>query len=449
MITDPTAPVALRRILTQEAIAYDADVELDDRVARIRSLGARTVVDGAEHLAIGLPVEFHCHGLGGLDFSDFASLSLLELDRRAEHEGVLCVPTFYLPRSALPEFVDFAVRFDALRAQGRLPFLPGFALEGPMLGSFGGTPERGVWGPTRHEWELLAACGRLGLEYVVLSPDAWLPGSHLIDTLGPNHPSLAWVIETLLVGGVRPALGHFTKHDPAASAGAITEVLAVAAAHGAGTGSDMVITDHLFNDMPVNVPYAWRTPEAQQRRQADLAALDLASWTLDDLPVIIGEVPAALIAAAHRGELAVCVNFDGEHLDTAIARRAVELMGPRSSIAMTDRTDVARLGGQELHREPGTSLWYQDRGVVAAGSTPIDRQRANMAAVGMDASTAWSITAATPSRVLRASVPIELALAAEDLAACVVAADGSRRVVTAQWTRDDETRDLCVAPVRA
>lgn len=431
---DRSEPRIVRRLVDADAQSYEAEVEVGHDVACIKAVRQRIPLGDDEYLAVGLPVEFHCHGLAHLDFSNFETLSLAELDFAAGREGVLCVPTFYLPRPSLHGFIDFAVRFGSMRDDGALEFLPGFAVEGPMLGSFGGTPEKGVWAPTRREWELLAACGRLGLQYMVLSPDAWLPGSHLADCLGPDYPSLTWVVETLLAGGVRPALGHFSKNDPAASAAAIAEVLDVAASVGAGAGSDMVLTDHLFNDMPVKVSYAWRTPDAQARRDLELAALEVESWTLGDLAESIGEVPAALITAASRREINVCINFDGEHVDAAIARRAVELMGAASAIAMTDRTDVARLGGQELHRESGTNLWYQHGGIVAAGSTPLDRQRANMARVGLDEITMWTIMALAPGRVLARGAETPSGVSRPS---CVVSRNGTRQPVVAEWALVD------------
>lgn len=325
--------------------------------------------------------------------------------------------------SALPKLMGFARRFGSWTSIEPGRSVPAFALEGPMLGSFGGTPERGVWAPTREEWLSIASCGALGLAYVVISPDAWLPGSHLNGALPPDYPDLRWVIETLVAGGVRPALGHFSKSDPVASAAAVDQVVDIVS--GLGDGRDAILTDHLFNDMPVRVPYAWRTPDAIARRHDDLARIAPESWTVDELEETIGPVPATLIRHARAGRITACMNFDGEHVDTVIARRAAELIGPEHLVAMTDRTDVPVLGGQHLHHEDGTELWYQQGGIVAAGSRSIDWQRHNMAMAGIDVRAAWSMAATTPARILGDT----LAAAGCRDRWSVVSPDGSRSTV--------------------
>lgn len=89
-----------------------------------------------------LPVEVHCHGFGEVDFSEFSQLDLALLDRRSAEEGVVCIPTLYLHRSALEKFEWFMQRYADLRRNGKLPHIPGIALEGPLLASHGGTPRR-------------------------------------------------------------------------------------------------------------------------------------------------------------------------------------------------------------------------------------------------------------------------------------------------------------------
>jgi len=69
--------------------------------------------------------------------------------------------------------------------------------------------------------------------------------------------------------------------------------------------------------------------------------------------------------------------YDGEHVDSDIAKRAIELMGTENTMIMTDRCDSARLGRQRLHHEADNTLWYQQDGVVAAGSQPLSRQVTN------------------------------------------------------------------------
>ena len=346
-----------------------------------------------------VPWEFHCHGIGEFDFSAFSSDSLRGIEATAASEGVLCVLTMYLPRPNFEPFLRFMRMFAEMRRSGALPHIGGVALEGPMLGSFGGTPDTGVWVPERNQRRSLAECGPLGLMYIVISPDAWNRGSHLFDTLGSRHPSLEWVVETLWDGGVRPALGHFHRNDPSASAAAVHRVVELATERFPTPLSDAVLTDHLFNDMPVRCRYSWRTPMLQAQRRRDINELAIDEWTLSSLNDRLGPVPTALINAAHDGRLTACINFDGEHLDIRIAVQTVKLIGAKSVIAMTDRVDAAVLGGQPLHHEPGTSLWYQAAGVVAAGSSGIGEQIAAMGTAGLSPEEIFRCSTSTPARV--------------------------------------------------
>ncbi|WP_238783313.1 hypothetical protein [Streptomyces monomycini] len=345
-----------------------------------------------------LPVEVHCHGFGEVDFSEFSQLDLQLLDRRSAEEGVVCIPTLYLHRSALAKFEWFMKRYADLRRNGKLPHIPGIALEGPLLASHGGTPAATVWAPTRHEWERLAALGDLGLVYTVMSPDAFTTASGLYDNLDDRHPGLDWIIPVLLAHGVRPALGHFTRADPAASAELVRDIVDIAwESEWTGAGA-RVITDHLFNDMPLNIKHAFRTSVARAKREATLAAYDLPGWTLADMSEIAGPVPAAIMNEAAAGRIAACINFDGEHVDLSIATRAAELMGHANTMLMTDRCDSARIGGQALHQTEDNGLWYQDGGIVAAGSQPLARQVRNAQAQGVDDQPLWQLISGTAHR---------------------------------------------------
>ena len=340
-----------------------------------------------------LPVEVHCHGIGAVDFSDLGSLDLTALNATAAAEGVLCVPTLYLRHDRLGDFVALMHRYHRLRAAGRLPFVPGIALEGPLLASHGGTPSATVWPPTRPEWERLAACGALGLLYVVLSPDALAPASGLRELVDRRHPDLGWIVRTLVAAGVRPALGHFTRADPHGSAALVHDLVGEAWDTPTELRGARVVTDHLFNDMPMTIRHAFRTQRARSERDAALASYDLPAWTLADLPGQVGPVPAAIMQLCRAGRVASCINFDGEHVDLAIAARAVELVGRDNIMLMTDRCDSARLGGQRLHRTEDNTLWYQDGGVVAAGSQPMDRQIGNARGQGLAEEAIWDLVA--------------------------------------------------------
>lgn len=345
------------------------------------------------------PVEVHCHGFGDVDFSDFTKVDLARLDVWCAREGVLSLPTMYLHRNHLKEFEDFVHEYDRMRGDGLLPHIAGIALEGPLLASHGGTPAATVWAPTRHEWERLAALGPYGLKYTVLSPDAFSPASELHDEPGARETGFAWIIPLLMAHGIRPALGHFTRADPAASAALVDEIVELAwRADWAGDGV-RVVTDHLFNDMPLTIRHAFRSSRARAERDAVIASYDLPSWSLDTIAEIAGPVPAAIMRQAAAGRIGACVNFDGEHVDLAIAARAVQLMGADNSMMMTDRCDSARLGGQDLYHVVDNGLWYQEDGIVAAGSVPLARQQANALSQGLSAADVKALAGGTAHRV--------------------------------------------------
>ncbi|WP_433386936.1 hypothetical protein [Micromonospora sp. KLBMP9576] len=363
---------------------------------------------------LALPVEVHCHGFGEVDFSEFATLDLERLDQRCGEEGVLSIPTLYLHRDRLADFERFMHRYRDLRRAGRIPHVAGIALEGPLLASHGGTPAATVWAPTRHEWERLAKLGPLGLAYTVMSPDAFTTASSLHENLDGRHPRLDWIVPLLMEHGVRPALGHFTRTDPRGSAELVHHIVELAwQSEWAGTGS-RVITDHLFNDMPLAIRHAFRTSAARAARASTLAAYDLPHWSLDEMDRIAGPVPAAIMREAAAGRISACINFDGEHVDLAIATRAVELMGHANAMMMTDRCDSARIGGQRLHQTVDNSLWYQDGGIVAAGSQPLARQMRNAQASGVSDDQLWQLATTTAHRTFGTGVRAEVAIGSSE-----------------------------------
>ncbi|MCX4527005.1 MULTISPECIES: hypothetical protein [unclassified Streptomyces] len=357
-------------------------------------------------------MEVHCHGFGDVDFSDFTKVDLERLDAWCAREGVLSLPTMYLHRAQLGEFEAFVRDYDRMRSEGGLRHIAGIALEGPLLASHGGTPASTVWAPSRAEWERLAALGEFGLKYTVLSPDAFSPASELHDAPGARETGFEWLVPLLMAHGIRPALGHFTRADPARSAAQVDEIVELAwQSQWAGAGA-RVVTDHLFNDMPLTIRHAFRTTRARKERDEIIASYDLPNWTLRGMADIAGPVPAAIMRQAAAGRIAACINFDGEHVDLAIAARAVQLMGVENSMMMTDRCDSARLGGQDLHQTSDNGLWYQDAGVVAAGSVPLARQMANARSQGLSDEDVHALVAATAHRVFGLSVGADLRVSA-------------------------------------
>ncbi|MEU7601881.1 hypothetical protein [Streptomyces sp. NPDC041003] len=352
-----------------------------------------------------LPVEVHCHGFAGVDFSEFSLLDLELLEEVCAKEGVLSIPTLYLHHHRLGEFVKFMHRYDAMRRAGRIPHVVGVALEGPLLSSHGGTPGDTVWAPTRAEWELLAGLGDYGLCYMVLSPDAFSPASDFYGQTFDRHPGFDWIVPLLMGHGVRPALGHFTRTDPNLSAALVKDIVDIAwASEWNGRGA-RVVTDHLFNDMPLNIRHAFRTTRARAARESTLASYDLPGWSLDTMEQIAGPVPAAIMNEAAAGRIAACINFDGEHVDLAIASRAVNLMGLENSMMMTDRCDSARLGGQDLTQGEENGLWYQEGGIVAAGSQPLAQQMRNAIGNDIEGRRLWDLAAGTAHRAFGLANP--------------------------------------------
>ncbi|MER6074790.1 hypothetical protein ABT187_39445 [Streptomyces sp. NPDC001817] len=353
------------------------------------------------------PVEVHCHGFGDVDFSDFTRVDLSRLDEWCATEGVLALPTMYLHRDRLTEFEAFMRRYAEMRKDGLLPHVPGVALEGPLLSHRGGTPTSTVWAPSRQEWERLAALGQHGLVYTVLSPDAYSPESVLQDDPNLRTSDFSWIVPTLLAQGVRPALGHFTRDNPQRSADNVDAIVEIAyQSEWSGTGV-RVTTDHLFNDMPLNIRHAFRTERARRERDRVIESYELPNWTLDNISEIAGPVPGAIIKQAVNCRISACINFDGEHVDLALATRAVQLMGPRNAMIMTDRCDSARLGGRPLHHTGDNGLWYEENGVVAAGSQPLALHIANAKAHGLSDADIQHLTTRTAHRTFGIPVAAE------------------------------------------
>lgn len=326
--------------------------------------------------------------------TDISSLNLAEIEAILATRNQQTVLTLYLPKFNFDSFLLLMDTFHLGKQAGKYPHIAGLALEGPLLASHGGTPETGVWAPSKAHWRELARCGRQGLIYIVLSPDAYLPGSNFV--ADSNMPSLNWISETLLEGGVLPAPGHFIKLHPQGSASQLQSLFDVVEAWGQGA----TITDHLFNDMPRNFKHAWRTPEERLRRDKEIKEINIDSWILPLLDKQLGEVPATIIKNAHKGLVKVCQNFDGEHVDLAIVKKTVELLGAENMLMMTDSIESKRLAGRALHMQSDSTLLYQDQGIVAAGSQGVGKQIRNMVAMNLSEQEIDLITHGTPSNIL-------------------------------------------------
>ncbi len=359
----------------------------------------------------GLPVEYHCHGIGRFDFSEFDAAQLYEIDAYLKKLGVYCVLTGFLPIDNLGRFESFLFSFNQEKKAGLLTNILGVALEGPLLSSVGGTPQKGTWAPSKKQWEQLVRYAGDYLPYIVLSPDALLEGGCFYATVsGPGYPSLEWIIELLLEHGIRPSLGHFQKLNAKISLNSIHRVMDIAEKKGHRFDGAAIITDHLFNDMPLSFKHAWRTPEERTRREADLAALDIESLTVDNIDEKLGMVPGAIIKAARNGLIIPSINFDGDHVDITISRHMVDFIGSESIIAMTDNASLTRqLCGKTLSAKSFNSLLYQEDDIVAAGTQNIIRQTDKMLGVGISGKQLWDMVAFVPYRMTRGGTGSERA----------------------------------------
>lgn len=345
-----------------------------------------------------IPIDFHCHGVGRFDFTEITELALQDLEESLRKKNIASILTLYLPRSNFDDFIKLLDKYNEGQKQNKYPHIAGFALEGPLLGSFGGTPKKTLWPLTKRQWQKLASYGNKGLKYVIFSPDAELPKSNAPkDDLDVPPDDLIWITDTLLKGGVLPALGHFYKTNPKKSAEATQAILNFIEKSGKGP----IVTDHLYNDMPLNFKNAWRTTEQKKHRDEELAAIHLENWSLDTLEENVGIVPATLIRAALKGLVKLCLNFDGEHVDLAIVKKTVELVGAENIMVMTDSIESKVLAGRYLHKHKGTTLLYQEDDIVAAGSQNMAKQIKNMRKIGLTDEQIRKITFEVPADILK------------------------------------------------
>jgi len=339
-------------------------------------------------------VLFHTHGLGKFDFSKIAVSDLAQVDELAARRNALLCPTVYLTQANFAAFGNLMRVFAKLKYAGHLQNLLGFAIEGPILGAKGGTPTGSVWRPTGAQWRDICEWCALGLKYVVIAPDVLS-----LDEEVDRGFTFADLLSFIYKSGGRVALGHFGGGSAAESARRLHEVLAHIEG-GYESSPYLVLTDHLFNDMPRSFQHAFRTPSARAKRQIELER-HLAPWTPSLLSTLLGLVPAALLTAAQERRLTPSLNFDGAHVDLAICRRVVDYLGEDRIIAITDHTEVESLAGEALSKDEQTGLLYRFDGVLAASSVTHEQQRRNMKAINMTESGIDLVLFETPLEALR------------------------------------------------
>ncbi|MFD7459667.1 hypothetical protein ACFV8X_21320 [Streptomyces sp. NPDC059868] len=319
---------------------------------------------------------YHFHGLGDVDFSEMGESDFVTLESLCEERGLEILPTVYLRRPALASFEALVRAYAKYRAEVPETRIRGFGVEGPMLGPEGGIPRAGVWSPSVEEWRRLAALGEHGLRYVVMAPDA----VELDEEIGEGF-TFADLLVDFSEHGCRVALGHFHRDAPERSARRMRKVIEFL--HGRYESSPyLILTDHLYNDMPRNFRHAYRSAEELALREAELPAVVGREWSREMLADLLGPVPAEMIHAAEEGLLFPCINFDGYHVDLEVVRKTVGYLGAEKMIALTDHTEVASMALEPL-ADDGSLLWRRDDGKVAAGQSGPERQRRNMASIGL------------------------------------------------------------------
>lgn len=322
------------------------------------------------------PVLIHTHGIGTIDYSSMSPEELGAVHELAAEGGFDVVPGVFLGRDRISALADVMCAWHENRSS--LPAIPGFSVEGPLLGRTGGVPPRGIWSPTAREWERIAALGRYGLRYIVMGPDMGDLDDELDDGLSYRD-----VIDLFYANGVKIALGHF-QHDAPELSAERTRAVIEHVQDRYGPGPEVLLTDHLYNDMPRAFRHVWRTAQERSRRAEQLAPVLAADWDTADLDRLLGPVPATLLRAAREGRLLPFLNFDGDHVDLEVCRRTLEHLGPERVIGITDDTGIPFLAGEELHHREGSGLWYRSDGIVAAGSRGLAAQRRNLAGLTTD-----------------------------------------------------------------
>ncbi len=114
----------------------------------------------------------------------------------------------------------------------------------------------------------------------------------------------------------------------------------------------------------------------------------------------LGPVPATMIRNALKGVVKIALNFDGEHVDLAVSKKTVELVGAENMLMMTDSIESKRLAGRQLHTQSGSTLLYQDEGIVAAGSLGVAHQIKNMEDIGLSRDQIKMIVSLNPAYLL-------------------------------------------------
>ena len=338
-------------------------------------------------------VLLHTHGLGTFDFSNIEGKDLAEINKLAAKRHAYVCPTIYLTRETASSFGRVLEHFSDGSGKAAFPRILGFGIEGPVLGPRGGTPRGSVWRPNVRQWGELAAWFALGLKYIVISPDAVELDGELDDGF-----TFADLICLIYESGGRIALGHFSDNCGASESAARVCALLDFVESKFRRSPYLVLTDHLFNDMPRNFRHAFRSDIERTSRERELEPVLRNPWEASTLSDLLGAVPAALLNAARDGRLTPSLNFDGGHVDLEVCRQVVGYLGASRIIAITDHTETSSLAGEALTGIE--QLLYRGDGVLAASSVSHEAQSINMLGIGLSETEINQAFFATPLAAL-------------------------------------------------
>ncbi len=120
----------------------------------------------------------------------------------------------------------------------------------------------------------------------------------------------------------------------------------------------------------------------------------------------MGVVAATLLFGAKEGLLKLCLNFDGDHVDLAICKKTIDIVGADNNMIMTDRFPQEISGGQLLTRKDGSTLLYQEQGIVAGGTQGVWQQINNLRSIGIPDGDIEKMVSIVPARLLNISINI-------------------------------------------
>lgn len=336
------------RVVTPDRVLDDGEVVVED--GRLTRVGPARTPGGPGPVRLVLPglVDLHCHGGGGASFPDAEDLAAARA-AVAEHRRHGTTTMLASLVTASPATLCARVRLLAdLADAGEIA---GIHLEGPFLSAArcGAQDPALLLAPDTALTDELLALGRGHVATMTLAPE--LPGAH-----GPGG-----VAEHLRAGGARPSWGH-TDAGPEDVRAALAE-----------PGPRPTAT-HLFNGMR---PLHHRDP---------------------------GPV-AELLAAARRGAVVLELIGDGTHLDPAVVRAVVDLVGPENAVLVTDAMAAAgmpdgayRLGSQDVVVAGGVARL--PAGALAGGTAHLLDVVRTTVAGGVPLVDAVRMAATTPARVL-------------------------------------------------